>query len=494
MAKLLKLRRGTTSQHSSFTGAEGEVTVDTDKESLVVHNGSTAGGFPLLRQDLSNLPTGTIDNADVSSSAAIAGSKISPTFTSNVTISNTEPNLLLQDTNNNSDFKIQNANGVFKVLDSTSNNGRFTIASDGTATFTQNLNALAGLDVTGNITSTGNVDATGFLRAGGTYPRVYLTDSDNDSDWVIINNNGGFVIRDDTNGTSPLTISASGTTQVNGNLDVSSGIDVTGSITATGQFVQTTTADEKIILGGSNNPYIRFREGSTDKAYVQWNTGGFLLLANQETGDNLRIGNSSDGLTWTHDGTTSKIFHAGNDGDGSGLDADSLDSLHSTSFLRSDADDVCTHRIQFQNNATDNHDDMASGTGSLGGIEIYNSSGGNDAFMAFHTGGDFALYFGLNADSNKLAVGGWSMGANKYDIAHEGSSFIPADNNTYDLGSASYRWRNVYTNDLHLSNEGHSNDVDGTWGNWTIQEGESDLFLKNNRSGKKYKFNLTEVS
>ena len=32
------------------------------------------------------------------------------------------------------------------------------------------------------------------------------------------------------------------------------------------------------------------------------------------------------------------------------------------------------------------------------------------------------------------------------------------------------------------------------WGDWTIQEGESDLFLKNNRSGKKYKFNLTEVS
>jgi hypothetical protein len=71
---------------------------------------------------------------------------------------------------------------------------------------------------------------------------------------------------------------------------------------------------------------------------------------------------------------------------------------------------------------------------------------------------------------------------------------IPETNNSLDLGSTSLRWRNIYTNDLHLSNEGHSNDVDGTWGNWTIQEGESDLFLKNNRSGKKYKFNLTEVS
>ena len=50
MAKLLKLRRGTTSQHSSFTGAEGEVTVDTTKDTLVVHDGSTAGGIPLAKE------------------------------------------------------------------------------------------------------------------------------------------------------------------------------------------------------------------------------------------------------------------------------------------------------------------------------------------------------------------------------------------------------------------------------------------------------------
>ena len=70
---------------------------------------------------------------------------------------------------------------------------------------------------------------------------------------------------------------------------------------------------------------------------------------------------------------------------------------------------------------------------------------------------------------------------------------LPADN-TISLGNSSQRWSNLYTGDLNLSNEGSSNDVDGTWGNYTIQEGESDLFLINKRSGKKYKFNLTEVS
>jgi len=111
MAKLLKLRRGTTSQHTSFTGAEGEVTVDIDKETLVVHDGSTAGGHPVAAEDMANvssasiagrlgtdsiattkiaagaLPTdvtvasanivdGTIVNADVNGSAAIAQSKL----------------------------------------------------------------------------------------------------------------------------------------------------------------------------------------------------------------------------------------------------------------------------------------------------------------------------------------------------------------------------------------------------------------------------------
>ena len=71
---------------------------------------------------------------------------------------------------------------------------------------------------------------------------------------------------------------------------------------------------------------------------------------------------------------------------------------------------------------------------------------------------------------------------------------VPGSNNSYDLGSSSKRWRNVYTTDLQLSNKGKTNDVDNTWGDYTIQEGESDLFLINNRNGKKYKFNLTEVS
>ena len=60
MAKLLKLRRGTTTQHASFTGAEGEVTVDTTKDTAVVHDGSQAGGRPMAREDMSNVSSASI--------------------------------------------------------------------------------------------------------------------------------------------------------------------------------------------------------------------------------------------------------------------------------------------------------------------------------------------------------------------------------------------------------------------------------------------------
>ena len=70
----------------------------------------------------------------------------------------------------------------------------------------------------------------------------------------------------------------------------------------------------------------------------------------------------------------------------------------------------------------------------------------------------------------------------------------PTLNNTYDLGDSAVAWRNIYTNDLNLSNEtGSGNDVDGTTGKWTIQEGEENLYIINRKTGKKYKFMLEEI-
>ena len=50
MPDQLQLRGGTSTEHNSFTGVAREVTVDTTKKTLVVHDGSTAGGTPLMRE------------------------------------------------------------------------------------------------------------------------------------------------------------------------------------------------------------------------------------------------------------------------------------------------------------------------------------------------------------------------------------------------------------------------------------------------------------
>ena len=55
MAKRVQRRRGTTAEHVTFTGYEGETTVDTTKDTVVVHDGSTAGGVPLAKEDMSNV-------------------------------------------------------------------------------------------------------------------------------------------------------------------------------------------------------------------------------------------------------------------------------------------------------------------------------------------------------------------------------------------------------------------------------------------------------
>lgn len=71
MAKVVQRRRGTTSEHSSFVGLVGEITVNTTTKTAVVHDGTTAGGFALARSDGTNLSTaaGTISGASLVSNS-----------------------------------------------------------------------------------------------------------------------------------------------------------------------------------------------------------------------------------------------------------------------------------------------------------------------------------------------------------------------------------------------------------------------------------------
>ncbi len=111
---------------------------------------------------------------------------------------------------------------------------------------------------------------------------------------------------------------------------------------------------------------------------------------------------------------------------------------------------------------------------------------------AFH--GNGSALTGIDATALKDGSGNVIVQASASSVSvTAGKHLNPASNNTTDLGTSSLRWRVIYTNDLELSNKGSQNSVDGTWGDWTLQEGETDIFMINNRTGKKFKINMTEV-
>ncbi len=339
MAKLLKLRRGTTTQHASFTGAEGELTVDVTKDTAVVHDGSQAGGRPLAREDMSNvssaniagqlgtdsiatskiaagaLPTdvtvasanlvdGTIVNADVNISAAIAGSKISPNFGS-------------QDITTTGKIQFANVYSNEADLPSASTyHGMFAhVHSTGLAYFAHagNWIKLAKLDApdfTGGIDVTGTVTTTGDIVINSDGPKITLNDTGQNPDYDILNTDGVFQVNDTTNGAIRWRINTDGHVDVTGNLDVGAGLDVTGDITVSGNV------------------------DGADVAAMNTKLSGIETAA-------------------TADQTASEILTLIKtvDGSGSGLDADTLDALDSADFLRRNVATNTTGDVTFNGGA-----------------------------------------------------------------------------------------------------------------------------------------------
>jgi hypothetical protein len=76
-------RRGTTAQHASFTGLLGELTVDTDKDTVVVHDGALAGGYPLSKQ---RATTGTTSGTTYTLALADANNIVTTTNATGVTV------------------------------------------------------------------------------------------------------------------------------------------------------------------------------------------------------------------------------------------------------------------------------------------------------------------------------------------------------------------------------------------------------------------------
>jgi hypothetical protein len=112
-----------------------------------------------------------------------------------------------------------------------------------------------------------------------------------------------------------------------------------------------------------------------------------------------------------------------------------------------------------------------------------NVTGGNIVSIAAVSGAS-VVASGNVTGGNLITAGAMSAGPGVFTGNVTAVSVHPSASNTHDLGTPSLRWRNIYTNDLNLSNG---------IGDYTIVEGEDDLFLYNNKRNKVYKFALIEV-
>jgi len=118
--------------------------------------------------------------------------------------------------------------------------------------------------------------------------------------------------------------------------------------------------------------------------------------------------------------------------------------------------------------------DFASG---YGGGMFYNGDG-SPAFASGEAA-DYNCFYRNSAGTKTVTARYYYNDNNWYFHGH-----VLPNGTSNDLGASGSRWRNIYTNDLQLSNG---------IGDYTIVEGEEDLFIYNNKNGKTYKFMLQEV-
>jgi hypothetical protein len=206
MTTQIKRRRGTTTQHSSFTGAEGELTIDTTKDTVVVHDGITSGGHPLAKE---SSITGKVDKAGDTMTGDLGLSGADITFGDNdkaifgagsdLQIYHEGNHSFIKDTGTG-DLKIQATNFWLQNAAGSKNSIRAVDGAEVNLYYNSALKLATtstGVDITGTLTSDGlTVDGgatidkgTGSnalsLKASTDTARYYTLGVDTTSDFVI---------------------------------------------------------------------------------------------------------------------------------------------------------------------------------------------------------------------------------------------------------------------------------------------------------------------
>ena len=160
MSTQVRLRGGTTAEHSSFTGAEREVTVDTTLDTLVVHDGVTAGGITLAKLSDVSSPPGAINASNISTSGTITSTG-SITSSNNITASNSISGNNITASNNITATNDITASGEVNTPTLDLGGGFKVTQSGGKLIFTYNGSNVFSVNSSGNMIASGNVTAFG---------------------------------------------------------------------------------------------------------------------------------------------------------------------------------------------------------------------------------------------------------------------------------------------------------------------------------------------
>lgn len=159
---------------------------------------------------------------------------------------------------------------------------------------------------------------------------------------------------------------------------------------------------------------------------------------------------------------------------------DTADNLSATKFTQTSDNLIVTMNTSTAGNGNATLHNLLT-LESASGLKLGTTAGSGNAGLYFQGAG-------LNLQKINTTVEGSAQ-----DCIQIQGHLLPQADNSFNLGTESRRFANLYTGDLHLNNMGSSNDVDGTSGNWTIQEGEDNLYVINNLTGKKFKMMLQPV-
>ena len=368
--------------------------------------------------------------------------------------------------------------------------------------FDGNLQGNVTGNVTGNIsgnltgdsagTHTGNVtgDVTGDINAGISTITELQAGTINASG--IVTSTGGFLGTINSAGVSTITdlhgtnINVSGVTTSTsfvGDLTGDVAGNVTGNINSTGINTLTT-------VSGTTATYTSFVGSLTGTASLvdlsaeTTDSTCNILISSIPTGSQS-VKTSSQ---LTYDSVAGIVTATGFAGDGSRLT--SLNASELTGSLPnldgSSLNNIVSTSIDITATNTTNSNHFILFSESATGVEEIRS----DTSLLYNPSTNTLTASNFIGDVTGNLLGDPSISVT--DVTLKGD-LLPDSNGVRDLGSSTLRFQNIYTSDMHFSNEGGKNSVDGTWGHWTMQEGEKDMFLLNQRTGKKYKINLTEV-